>query len=219
MLDPRRNWMISAAVFAVVASLCSVAWAEMKPQNAAGDAKSKKTGLYFVAGHVDRPDTEVATFAAGCFWGVEEYFRKLPGVTATAVGYVGGTTKNPTYQQVCDDDSTGHAEGVQIEFDPKKITYATLVDEFFILHDPTTMNRQGPDVGSQYRSAIFFHSESQKKTALAAKEKLGKSGELDAPVVTEIVSAPTFWHAEGYHQQYVEKGGYASCHPRKRPKK
>jgi peptide-methionine (S)-S-oxide reductase len=218
MLNTRRNWMISAAVFVAVGSLCSVAFAEMQPKNAAADLKSKKSGLYFVVGASDRTDTEVATFAAGCFWGVEEYFRKLPGVTATAVGYVGGTTKNPTYREVCDDDKTGHAEGVQVEFDPQKITYATLVDEFFLLHDPTTMNRQGPDVGTQYRSAIFFHSDIQKKIAQAAKEKLQKSGELDAPVVTEIVAAPTFWHAEGYHQQYVEKGGYASCHPRKRPK-
>ena len=219
MLDPRRtNWLISAAAFVVVASLATVAFAEMKARNSADDVKSAKSGLYLVKGAAQAPDTELATFAAGCFWGVEDYFRKLPGVTATAVGYVGGTTKNPTYKQVCADDSTGHAEGVQIEFDPKKISYATLLEEFFLLHDPTTLNRQGPDVGSQYRSAIFFHSEAQKKAAAAAKDKLAKSGELDAPVVTEIVAAPVFWHAEGYHQQYVEKGGYASCHPRKKKK-
>ncbi len=215
MPDHRRNWLISALVFVSVAGLGSIAWAEIRPKNAANDLRSKKAGLYLVAGVADPKETELATFAAGCFWGVEDYFRKLPGVTATAVGYVGGTTPHPTYGQVCD-DGTGHAEGVQLEFDPAKISYATLVDEFFLLHDPTTMNRQGPDVGTQYRSVIFYHSEAQKKTALAAKEKLGKSGELDAPVVTEIVAAPTFWPAEGYHQQYVEKGGYAACHPRKK---
>jgi peptide-methionine (S)-S-oxide reductase len=214
--DSRRNWLISLAAFVVSVGLCGVAFAGLAPKNARDDAKSKR-GLYLVKGADAGVATEVATFAAGCFWGVEDYFRKLPGVTATAVGYSGGTLKNPSYQRVCDDD-TGHAESVQVEFDPKKTSYATLVDEFFLLHDPTTLNRQGPDVGTQYRSVIFYHSDAQKKTALAAKEKLQKSGELDAPIVTEIVPAATFWHAEGYHQQYVEKGGYASCHPRRAKK-
>ncbi len=223
MVDARRNWLISVGIFAVVASLATVAFAGLQPKNARDDEKSTKTGLYLVknapspkAGEA-RPETEVATFAAGCFWGVEDWFRKQPGVTATAVGYIGGKVDHPTYQQVCNTE-TGHAEAVQIEFDPKKTSYATLLDEFFLLHDPTTLNRQGPDEGTQYRSAVFYHSEAQKKAALMAKEKLGKSGELDAAIVTEVVAAPTFWHAEGYHQQYVEKGGYASCHPRRKKK-
>ncbi len=159
--------------------------------------------------------TQVATFAAGCFWGVEEEFRKVKGVVATSVGFTGGHTKNPSYRQVCYDD-TGHAEAVMVEFDPKIVSYEKLLQVFWDLHDPTTLNRQGPDVGDQYRSAIFFHSPEQKAAAIASRDKLQASGELSGgKIVTQIVPAAEFWKAEEYHQQYVEKGGIAFCHRRK----
>ena len=155
--------------------------------------------------------TETATFGAGCFWGVEMTFRALPGVEDTAVGYLGGTLQNPTYRDVCT-GRTGHAEVVEVKFDPSKIGYERLVDVFFQMHDPTTMNRQGPDVGTQYRSAIFYHSPEQEKVAEAAKEKWGKSGKYRRPIVTEISPTSTFYKAEDYHQQYLEKKGMANCH-------
>jgi peptide-methionine (S)-S-oxide reductase len=155
--------------------------------------------------------TETATFGAGCFWGVEAAFRQVPGVVATAVGYLGGTLINPTYHDVCT-DRTGHAEVVQVEFDPTKVTYEQLLDVFWKNHDPTTLNRQGPDSGSQYRSAIFFHSPAQQEAATASKEQLDKSGRFRKPIVTEITKATTFYRAEDYHQQYLEKRGLASCH-------
>jgi peptide-methionine (S)-S-oxide reductase len=154
--------------------------------------------------------TEKATFAAGCFWGVEVEFRNVPGVVGAAVGYTGGKVANPTYENVCSDE-TGHAEAVEVEFDPARVTYERLLDVFWGNHDPTTLNRQGPDVGSQYRSAIFFHSPEQKATAEASRAKLGASGRYKRPVVTEIVPATTFWRAEEYHQRYLEKRGLASC--------
>jgi peptide-methionine (S)-S-oxide reductase len=155
--------------------------------------------------------TQIATFGAGCFWGVEAAFRQIPGVVATAVGYLGGTLVNPTYHDVCT-DRTGHAEVVQVEFDPAKVTYDQLLDVFWKNHDPTTINRQGPDVGSQYRSAIFYHSPDQEQAAMASKEKTEKSGRFRRPIVTEITPASTFYKAEDYHQQYLEKRGLASCH-------
>ena len=153
---------------------------------------------------------EVATFGAGCFWGIEETFRKTKGVSATAVGYSGGKTKNPTYKDVCTDE-TGHAEAVQVEFDPKEISYAELLNVFFTCHDPTQVNRQGPDFGKQYRSVIFFHTPEQEKLAQAAKEALDKSGKLKRPVATQIVPAAPFYRAEEYHQRYYEKRGGGSC--------
>lgn len=162
-------------------------------------------------------NVEVASFAAGCFWGVEQEFRKEPGVLATAVGYMGGHTKNPTYEQVCEGD-TGHAEVVQVEFDPQVLSYETLLTLFWELHDPTTLNRQGPDAGAQYRSAIFFYNEVQHMQAELFKEKLQASGELSAKIVTQIVPASEFTKAEEYHQQYVEKGGRAACHFRVKKK-
>jgi peptide-methionine (S)-S-oxide reductase len=152
-----------------------------------------------------------ATFAAGCFWGVEDAFRQVKGVTATAVGYTGGQTQNPTYQQVCS-DGTGHAEAVEVEFDPEQVSYEQLLKLFWEIHDPTTKNRQGPDVGSQYRSAIFYHDAAQQAAAQASKEALEKSGKFRRPIVTEITAAPEFYRAEDYHQQYFEKRGVRSCH-------
>jgi peptide-methionine (S)-S-oxide reductase len=150
---------------------------------------------------------EKATFGAGCFWGVEEAFRRLQGVRSTVVGYAGGKLVDPTYKDVCT-DKTGHAEVIQIEFDPSKITYDTLLSIFFEIHDPTTRNRQGPDVGSQYRSVIFYHSADQERKAKAYKEQL--SGQYDHPIVTEILPAGPFYKAEEYHQRYHEKHG-GSC--------
>ena len=151
-----------------------------------------------------------ATFAAGCFWGVEAVFRQVKGITSTKVGYSGGSFKNPTYQDVCS-HKTGHAEVVQVEFDPSKVSYEELLRVFWDCHDPTTLNRQGPDVGTQYRSAIFFHTPEQEAAANASKAKLQSSGRYKNPVVTEITSASEFYPAEDYHQQYLEKRGLAHC--------
>ena len=154
---------------------------------------------------------ETATFGAGCFWGVEEAFRRLNGVKDTAVGYTGGTLENPTYQDVCSDE-TGHAEVVQVTYDPAEVSYDQLLDVFWSIHNPTTLNRQGPDVGTQYRSAVFFHSPEQQAAARASKEKLEKSGRFNRPIVTQIVPAAEFYRAEEYHQRYLEKRGVSSCH-------
>jgi len=152
-----------------------------------------------------------ATFAAGCFWGVEATFRQLPGVISTRVGYIGGKTDNPTYKEVCT-DQTGHAEAVEVEYDPAKLSYSKLLETFWENHDPTQLNRQGPDWGTQYRSAIFFHSPEQEAEAKASKQALESSGRFRKPIVTQIVPAPAFFEAEDYHQQYLEKRGLASCH-------
>jgi peptide-methionine (S)-S-oxide reductase len=152
-----------------------------------------------------------ATFAAGCFWGVEAAFRQLKGVTSTAVGYIGGTLGDPTYHDVCT-GRTGHAEAVQVDYDPSQVSYDDLLRVFWENHDPTTLNRQGPDVGTQYRSAIFFHTPEQEAAAKASKDSLAKSGRFKRPIVTEIQPAPEFWKAEDYHQQYLEKRGQAHCH-------
>jgi peptide-methionine (S)-S-oxide reductase len=154
--------------------------------------------------------TERATFAAGCFWGVEEAFRQVPGVVETAVGFMGGTTESPSYREVCT-GRTGHAEVVDVAFDPAKVSYDALLDVFWSCHDPTTKDRQGPDVGSQYRSAIFTHSPAQEAAARASKERLDTAGRFRRPIVTEIVSAGPFWRAEEYHQRYLEKRGEAAC--------
>ncbi|MGH9367759.1 MAG: peptide-methionine (S)-S-oxide reductase MsrA [Thermoanaerobaculia bacterium] len=153
---------------------------------------------------------EKATFGAGCFWGVEAAFRQVPGVVETAVGYAGGTMPNPTYRDVCTDE-TGHAEVVEVTYDPARVSYEELLNVFWQNHDPTQWNRQGPDVGTQYRSAIFFHTPAQRDAAIASKEKLEKSGRYRRPIVTEIKPAPTFYRAEEYHQRYLEKRGLASC--------
>ena len=153
---------------------------------------------------------EKATFGAGCFWGVEEAFRTLPGVISTAVGYAGGTKDHPTYEDVCS-DRTGHAEVVEVEFDPEVISYDKLLDVFWSNHNPTTMNRQGPDVGTQYRSVVFYHSPEQKAQAEAAKIALDRSGKFSRPIVTQIEPAPPFWRAEEYHQKYLQKRGQTHC--------
>ena len=154
---------------------------------------------------------EKATFGAGCFWGVEVEFGRIPGVTETAVGYEGGKTEGPTYKDVCT-DATGHAEVVDLTFDPTKVSYETLVEAFFGLHDPTQLNRQGPDWGTQYRSVIFFHSPEQEATAKRVIERLTAERKFAKPIVTQVVPAETFWKAEEYHQKYLEKRGAVSCH-------
>jgi len=152
-----------------------------------------------------------ATFGAGCFWGVEEEFRKVKGVLDTAVGYSGGTLPNPTYEDVCT-DRTGHAEVVEVDYEPSQVSFDTLLDVFWNGHDPTQQNRQGPDVGSQYRSTIFYHSPEQEAAAKASKDRLEKAGRFRRPIATSIEPAQTFWRAEDYHQRYLEKRGLGSCH-------
>jgi peptide-methionine (S)-S-oxide reductase len=152
-----------------------------------------------------------ATFAAGCFWGVEAAFQQAPGVLATAVGYCGGSTDGPTYEQVCT-GTTGHAEVIQVDFDPEKISYEELLEIFWKCHDPTQLNRQGPDFGTQYRSAVFFHTPQQEQAAQQAIERLTNSGRFAKPIVTQIVAAGPFYRAEEYHQRYLEKRGLDHCH-------
>ena len=154
---------------------------------------------------------ETATFGAGCFWGVEAAFRRVEGVVETAVGYSGGHYDNPTYRDVCS-GRTGHAEVVQVKFDPEKVSYEDLLGVFWKSHDPTQVNRQGPDVGYQYRSVVFFHTPEQEKAARASKDALERSGRYSRPIATSIEPARAFWKAEDYHQQYLEKRGLASCH-------
>ncbi len=154
---------------------------------------------------------EKATFGAGCFWGVEETFRQIDGVKSTMVGFAGGTTASPSYKQVCY-DNTRHAEVVQVQFDPAMVSYEQLLNVFWESHDPTQVNRQGPDVGDQYRSVIFYHSPEQQAAATASKAALEASGKYRRPIATQIEPAPAFWPAEEYHQQYLAKRGMSSCH-------
>jgi peptide-methionine (S)-S-oxide reductase len=151
-----------------------------------------------------------ATFAAGCFWGVEARFADLPGVSSTEVGYTGGTTSSPTYEQVCS-HRTGHAEAVRLEYDPDRVSYEELLAAFFGMHDPTQLDRQGPDVGDNYRSAVFFHTPEQEKAAQTAVEQLSESGIFKRPIVTQVVPAPAWWRAEEYHQKYFAKHGRHGC--------
>ena len=171
--------------------------------------------LKFIEANPDKSDREKpklaeASFGAGCFWGVEEAFRQLPGVRETAVGYQGGTLKNPTYEDVCSGD-TGHAEVIHVQFDPKETSYEKLLDLFWMEHDPTTPNRQGPDHGTQYRSVVFYYTPEQKAAAEKSKAALQTSGRFKRPIVTQIVPAPEFYRAEEYHQRYLEKRGRRSC--------
>jgi peptide methionine sulfoxide reductase msrA/msrB len=180
--------------------------------SAAAQPGARKDGKPAMTAESNKPDREVAILAGGCFWGMEEIIRKIPGVLDTEVGYSGGALDGPTYEHV-KKGNTGHAEAVQVTFDPKKLSFEQLLGWFFRMHDPTTRNRQGNDVGTQYRSAIFYTSDEQKKTAERVKDQVNKSGKWKAPVVTEIVAAGKFYAAEGYHQDYLEKnpGGY-TCH-------
>ncbi len=155
--------------------------------------------------------TEKATFAAGCFWGVESAFRQVAGVMDTQVGYTGGKTADPTYKEVCT-GTTGHAEAIEVTFDPARVAYKTLVELFFKMHDPTQVNRQGPDVGSQYRSAVFYHSPEQKETVEKVQAALAAAGKYKKPIATQIVPAGPFYRAEEYHQRYFEKNGGPACH-------
>lgn len=150
-----------------------------------------------------------ATFAAGCFWGVQAYFDQVPGVTESVVGYTGGHTEEPSYEEVCT-HTTGHAEAVQLEFDPEQVDYETLVRQFYRMHDPTQLNRQGPDIGDSYRSAIFYHNDEQKQIAEAVTKAL--QSQFDKPIVTQIMPVAEFWLAEGYHQKFTEKTGRGGCH-------
>lgn len=158
-----------------------------------------------------RTETHTATFGAGCFWGVEAAFRQIKGVKATAVGFMGGATDNPTYEDVCYRD-TGHAEVVEVEYDPALVSYDELLAVFWENHDPTTLNRQGPDIGEQYRSAIFCHTPEQRAAAEASKQQLEREARYRRPIVTEIIPAATFYKADDYHQQYLEKRGLSTCH-------
>ena len=181
---------------------------EPKPQATCGQGLLACTARATVRSSVMQ--TEKAMFGAGCFWGVEETFRNLKGVISTAVGYAGGTKDSPSYEDVCTDE-TGHAEVVEVEFDPAQISYDQLLDVFWSNHNPTTLNRQGPDVGTQYRSVIFFYSPEQKAAAEASKQKLENSGRFPRSIVTQIEPAPKFWRAEEYHQEYLKKRGQTHC--------
>lgn len=210
--------LLVPALLALAACRSVGSGSEAKPDNAAaatGTAATTRRNVGNDPGHVGagtplsaRPGNELAAFAAGCFWGVEDNFRQVPGVVATAVGYTGGTTTNPNYEQVCT-HTTGHAETVLVEYDPTKITYEQLVVVFFKNHDPTTKNRQGPDIGDQYRSAIFTFNDKQAEVAKSVMAKEEK--ERAKPVVTNVSPLGQFWKAEEYHQQYDEKTGTHSC--------
>lgn len=157
------------------------------------------------------PETmQKAAFGAGCFWGIEDVFRKINGVVSTQVGYMGGSLKNPTYHDVCT-GRTGHAEVVEVTYDASQVSYDDLLSVFWRVHDPTQLNRQGPDIGTNYRSVIFYYTEEQKEVAEKSKMNLSKSGRYRRPIVTEIVPSSTFWRAEEYHQQYYAKGSGGSC--------
>ncbi|CAN5162718.1 bifunctional methionine sulfoxide reductase B/A protein [soil metagenome] len=204
-----RYCMNSASLkFIPTGKLQTEGLADYLPLFGKGEKKDVPTGS---SADAATTGTATAMFGAGCFWGVEETFRSTPGVLATAVGYAGGKTENPTYKEVCTDKS-GHAEVVHVTYDPAKVSYDQLLDVFWKNHNPTTLNRQGPDSGTQYRSAIFFYSPEQEKAARASMEKLSKSGKWRDPIVTQIEAAPKFNRAEEYHQQYLAKRGLSACH-------
>ncbi len=196
----------------IMAFALSVALQGLGCESQAGRPEASETTGGEVNRGMDSKDTnfERATFAAGCFWGVEAAFRQVDGVVETQVGYAGGQTESPTYKDVCS-DRTGHAEAVEVIYDPGKVSYEDLLGVFWSIHDPTEYNRQGPDVGSQYRSTIFHHNGMQAKAAMASKAELEKSGKLKRPIATEIAPAGPFFRAEDYHQQYYEKRGIGSC--------
>lgn len=197
---------IAVALLAVVAVFISI---EAKDKSAESQKSPEEKNMN-QAKSDPAVKTEFATFGGGCFWGVEENFRTTEGVVNTAVGYMGGDVENPSYKQVCT-DTTGHVEVCRVEYDPSKISYGDLVNLFWKIHDPTQVNRQGPDVGFQYRSVIFYENDAQKQIAENSKSTLDQSGKLSRPVATAIVPAGTFWMAEDYHQQYLFKRGLPAC--------
>lgn len=212
----------AAVQIPMVVALLIAAGCERHSTLGAADARGESAGAGAISAreihatesgmNADTDDRlQTATFGAGCFWGVESVFRQLDGVVDAAVGYSGGLFENPTYQDVCS-DRTGHAEVVQIRYDPAAITYDKLLSVFWKCHDPTQVNRQGPDVGSQYRSVIFYHTPQQKVAAESSREALAQSGKHRRPIATEIVPAATFYRAEEYHQQYLAKRGLPNCH-------
>lgn len=199
----RTNRVIKTVIFAAISGLIGHSNAlsdGAKPIATANTEAKKETHM-----------TEKATFAAGCFWGVEATFRQIKGVVSTQVGYTGGQVNNPSYKQVCA-DTTGHAEAVEVTYDPTQVSYTDLLKVFWENHDPTQVNRQGPDHGTQYRTAIFYHSTEQQKMAEASKKALDESRRFSRPIATNIVPATEFWRAEEYHQQYLEKRGLSTCH-------
>jgi peptide-methionine (S)-S-oxide reductase len=199
-------------LIALAAIGCDSSPSRTDPSASAAGPDQPKATPTAASGKETNVKTETALFGAGCFWGVESSFRKVPGVLATATGYAGGKTDHPTYKEVCS-DATGHAEVVQVVFDPEKVSYQKLLEVFFENHDPTTVDRQGPDYGNQYRSVIFYNGADQQRLALAEKIKRNASGEYVGPIVTAVDAAPPFWKAEDYHQQYFEKQGVNwSCH-------
>ncbi len=195
-------------MFILTKTLLTAAWLGLLITAPNGCDFSQRIGEVTMSENIEKSQTEyeTATFAAGCFWSVQETYRKTPGVISTAAGYIGGRVNEPSYQQVCT-GRTGHAEAVQIVYDPVKVSYEKLLNIFFSSHDPTTLNRQGPDVGTQYRSAVFYHNENQQQLATAAKQKLSENKN----VVTQIAPALTFYPAEEYHQFYLQKKGVDSC--------
>ncbi len=199
MQDVRTRVILILFLLIFVYAGISCDLAKLVPASSTGDAMESKKKLL-------NEGYETATFAAGCFWGVESTFRKVKGVGFTQVGYTGGTTENPTYKGVCT-GTTGHAEAVEVVFNPSVVSYEKLLEHFWALHNPTTLNRQGPDVGTQYRSAIFYHNTEQRDIAIASKTHLEKSGEYNGEIVTQILPAGVFYRAEEYHQQYFEKMG------------
>lgn len=196
----RESWIALMLLLAVAVSAAVLAGCRGDEARAAAHAQAAE----------EAHEMALATFGAGCFWGVEEAFRQVEGVTDTAVGYMGGTLDSPTYEQVCT-GKTGHTEVVQVEYDPVRVSYEDLLDVFFRIHDPTQVNRQGPDIGWQYRSVIFYHTPEQAETAQAVKDELEAAKRFRQPIATTIESARTFWRAEEYHQQYYAKRGGGAC--------
>ena len=207
-----RTRVASLAALAVLAVCAGALTAQIAARTQAGQTRVSPTTPYGQR-TVKGTRLEKATFGAGCFWGVEAAFRRVEGVTATRVGFMGGRTRNPSYHDVCAGD-TGHAEVVEVTYDPAAVTYARLLEVFWDEHDPTTLNRQGPDIGDQYRSVIFHHTPAQRQAAEDSKKQLAGSGKYRSSVVTAIEAAGDFWQAEDYHQQYLEKRGLASCRVR-----
>jgi peptide-methionine (S)-S-oxide reductase len=215
----RLTWLVAGLAIVIPILVIARPWrpaAGARPAPATspvaetGDISESLTRLMRSGATEGRP-MKKATFGAGCFWGVEATFRRIPGVIDTAVGYAGGHTESPTYNEVCT-DQTGHAEVVEVTYDPSKVSYAKLLDVFWSSHDPTQVDRQGPDYGTQYRTVIFYHDDEQRAEAEASKGELEASGRFSRPIATQIVPAGPFYRAEEYHQRYLEKRGMENCH-------